>query len=101
MKHGQYCKSGTASMKLKEKTDSGGKKTYEIPTSTDPEAKIAVCLTIDGSVGITDQPEDMEGSPRGLPFECNPDGKTQCLYKKNGQTYFKLLCECGLREENG
>ena len=54
MKHGQYCKSGTASMKLKEKTDSGGKKTYEIPTSTDPEAKIAVCLTIDGSVGITD-----------------------------------------------
>jgi CTP:phosphocholine cytidylyltransferase-like protein len=24
-----------------------------------------------------------------------------CLYKKNDQTYFKLKCECGLRDNKG
>jgi len=36
------------------------------------------------------------------PFQCKPDGKTLCNYKKNGKKYFELLCECGLRtDENG
>jgi hypothetical protein len=44
MAHGQYCKSGIASMKLKK---TGNDDELAIPTLSDPEAKIAVCLTYD------------------------------------------------------
>ena len=82
--HGQYCKSGTASMKLKKAKDNDNKDILVIPTKDDPEANIAVCLTIDEDVSITSKPTDMKGSPRKKPYECTPDGKTYCLYKKGG-----------------
>ena len=101
MIHGQYCKSGIASMMLKSAKDKENKEIFVIPTKNDPESKIAICLTIDKTVGVTTDPKNDVGNSKNEPFQCTPDGKTQCLYKKSGQTYFKLLCECGLRQENG
>ena len=92
MVHGQYCKSGIASMKLK-----NGK----IPGKSDPESKIAICLTIDDIFGQTADKNDDAGLPIVKPYQCSPDGKTHCLYKKGGITHFKLLCECGLRQDAG
>lgn len=83
MIHGQYCRSGTASMKLK-KVVVGNKDTYVIPTAADPEARIAFCLTIDPEFGVSAEPDDMTGSPISAPYRCTPDGKTSCLYKKRG-----------------
>lgn len=96
MIHGQYCKSGIASMKLKE-VEKDGKKTLQIPDKNDPESKIAVCLTIDDEFGESADEVDIVGKEIKAPYSCKPDGKTYCLYKKNKVTHFKLLCECGLQ----
>ena len=42
---------------------------------------------------------DDVGKETPAPYECEPNGRTQCLYKKAGKTYFKLLCECGLNDQ--
>lgn len=99
MIHGQYCKSGTASMKLKKVTtvvDGENVDSYVFPTNTDPEARLAVCLTFESTIHTTTDPDALDGTPIETPYQCTPDGNTYCLYKKQGQTYFKLLCECGL-----
>lgn len=97
--HGQYCKSGTAVQKQTMK-DFNGLQRPSIPTVDDPEARIAMCITLDEKVGITSSKRiTARGDLTSLPYRCTPDGETYCLYKKNGVTYFKLLCECGLKEE--
>ena len=74
MYHGQYCQSGTANLQSKD---------------------TAECVSIDE---ITEQEESKTEKSLAKPFECKPDGKTKCNYKKNGKTQFSLLCECGLRK---
>lgn len=66
-------------MKLKE---NNGK--LEIPNKNDPEAKIAVCISVDDTFGYTSDPDDLEGTSLSAPYSCSPDGKTYCLYKKGG-----------------
>lgn len=81
MIHGQYCKSGTASMKLK-KVVKDDKETFEIPQKGDPESEIAVCLTIDNTLRLSSDEKAMTGTTVSSPFECKPDGKQYCLYQK-------------------
>ena len=94
-------------MKLKEVHDDDGKVVdHKIPTLEDPESRIAVCFTADVEIGISSQEDDMVGKKQGkkeypYDYQCNPDGKTYCIYKKEGLPYVKLLCECGLSEADG
>lgn len=94
MFHGQYCNSGIAAQKLKDtgNVDPDNKPIMEI----DPTSEVAVCITIDKEFGLTSDPNEMAGTELTSPYQCKADGKDMCLYKKLGQTYFKLLCECGL-----
>lgn len=71
MIHGQYCKSGTASMKLKKVTtvvDGENVDSFVLPTKDDPEARTAVCLTIDSTIYTTTDPDELDGTAIEAPF---------------------------------
>lgn len=73
--HGRYCQSGFATRK------------------TDWEAE---CITINKISLSYNETKTFETT-----LECQPDGKTECIYKKGDKEAFRLKCECGLVGNKG